>query len=145
MPINVNYRYVESELLYLYRDSDSVALLYDVEFEERVAATVPEAPALRAPDRGGRRAVDPGRGRLRGGAARRQPGARGFAPRSDDDLYIIYTGGTTGMPKGVMWTPRTCSWLGFWNPGEPRPPPAGRGRRTPRNGGPLVDDGRPRR
>nr|BFE86887.1 hypothetical protein GCM10020093_094880 [Planobispora longispora] len=45
VPINVNYRYVEAELLYLYRDSDIVALLFDVEFDERVAAVAPQVPS----------------------------------------------------------------------------------------------------
>ncbi len=35
--------------------------------------------------------------------SRRNSSTRGFAPRSSDDLYLVYTGGTTGMPKGVLW------------------------------------------
>ncbi|TMQ93059.1 acyl-CoA synthetase [Actinomadura soli] len=138
VPINVNYRYVESELLYLYRDSDSVALLYDVEFEDRVAATAPEAPKL-----GHLIAV--------GGAAPSIPGAvaydealkaadgtrTGFPARSADDLYIIYTGGTTGMPKGVMWTTEHLLFA-FWNPTLPRPAKPEDVVEMARNGGPLV-------
>ncbi|WP_030165663.1 acyl-CoA synthetase [Spirillospora albida] len=119
VPINVNYRYVESELLYVYRDSDSVALLYDVEFEDRVAATAPEVPELRhlvavggSPSIPGAVAYDE--------ALAGAPGTRGFPPRSPDDTYIVYTGGTTGMPKGVMWSTEQMLFA-FWNPTFPRP------------------------
>lgn len=103
VPVNVNYRYVEDELIYLYRDADLVALVFDAEFDGRVAAALPQCPKLRHLVRVG-------------GAGRGIPGAvpfteaeaagspeRGFPTRSGDDQFIIYTGGTTGMPKGVMW------------------------------------------
>ena len=44
VPVNVNYRYVEDELVYLYRDADLTALVFDAEFDERVAAAAPRAP-----------------------------------------------------------------------------------------------------
>ncbi|MGW0583972.1 AMP-binding protein, partial [Streptomyces sp. NPDC002920] len=47
VPVNVNYRYVEDELVYLYRDADLVGLVFDAEFADRVAAALPQAPALR--------------------------------------------------------------------------------------------------
>lgn len=47
VPVNVNYRYVEEELVYLYRDADLAALVFDAEFDERVAAAAPQAPGLR--------------------------------------------------------------------------------------------------
>lgn len=47
VPVNVNYRYVEEELVYLYRDADLAALVFDGEFDERVAAAAPRAPGLR--------------------------------------------------------------------------------------------------
>jgi acyl-CoA synthetase (AMP-forming)/AMP-acid ligase II len=105
VPVNVNYRYVEEELVYLYRDADLVALVFDTEFTERVAAALPQATALRhlirvgapAPDAPSLPAVD-----FTDAEASGSPG-RGFPPRSADDQFIIYTGGTTGMPKGVMW------------------------------------------
>ncbi|URN06680.1 acyl-CoA synthetase [Actinomadura madurae] len=136
VPINVNYRYVESELLYVYRDSDSVALLYDVEFEDRVAATAPQVPELRhliavggTPSIPGAVSYDE--------AVKDSDGTRGFPARSKDDLYIIYTGGTTGMPKGVMWSTEQIL-LGFWNPSLPRPSKPEDIVDNARNGGPLI-------
>ncbi|MER6125851.1 acyl-CoA synthetase [Streptomyces sp. NPDC001795] len=105
VPVNVNYRYVEEELVYLYRDADLVALVFDAEFTDRVAAALPRAEKLRhmvrvgtpAPDAVALPAVD-----FADAEAAASPG-RGFPARSADDQFIIYTGGTTGMPKGVMW------------------------------------------
>ncbi|MEW1629842.1 acyl-CoA synthetase [Streptomyces sp. NPDC089173] len=104
VPVNVNYRYVEEELVYLYRDADLAALVFDGEFDERVAAASRQAPALRHLVRVGSAPAPPG---LRAvpfteAEASGSP-SRGFEPRSADDQFIIYTGGTTGMPKGVMW------------------------------------------
>ncbi|MFJ6513562.1 acyl-CoA synthetase [Streptomyces sp. NPDC091406] len=106
VPVNVNYRYVEEELVYLYRDADLAALVFDGEFDERVAAAAPQAPGLRHLVRVG--AADPTAGPRPAAAPFAEAEAsgspdRGFAPRSADDQFIIYTGGTTGMPKGVMW------------------------------------------
>ncbi|MFF2510221.1 acyl-CoA synthetase [Streptomyces sp. NPDC058086] len=105
VPVNVNYRYVEEELVYLYRDADLVALVFDTEFTDRVAAALPRASALRhllrvgsaATDRASLPAVDFAEAEAAGSPE------RGFPSRSADDQFIIYTGGTTGMPKGVMW------------------------------------------
>ncbi|ETK33603.1 acyl-CoA synthetase [Microbispora sp. ATCC PTA-5024] len=102
VPINVNYRYVEAELGYLYRDSDIAVLMFDVEFDERVAHVAPDAPALRHLIAVGGDSAVPGAvpyGEALAGAS----DARDFPERSGDDVYVIYTGGTTGMPKGVMW------------------------------------------
>ena len=105
VPVNVNYRYVEEELVYLYRDADLVALVFDTEFTERVAAALPQAEQLRhlvrvgAPQADG---PDVPAVAFTDAEATGSP-ERGFPARSADDQFIIYTGGTTGMPKGVMW------------------------------------------
>ncbi|WP_326820307.1 acyl-CoA synthetase [Streptosporangium sp. NBC_01756] len=124
VPVNVNYRYIEAELLYLYQDSDIVALLFDVEFDGRVAAVASQAPELRhliaVGGTSGIEAAVPYEEALAG-----QPETRGFPERSGDDVYIIYTGGTTGMPKGVMWRSEDLFFgFGGGNPyGEPRATP----------------------
>ncbi|WP_030593922.1 acyl-CoA synthetase [Streptomyces anulatus] len=104
VPVNVNYRYVEAELVYLYRDADLAALVFDGEFDERVAAAAPQAPGLRHLVRVGSADAPPAVRVVSFTEAEESGDAgRGFAPRSADDQFIIYTGGTTGMPKGVMW------------------------------------------
>ncbi|MEO5877671.1 MAG: acyl-CoA synthetase [Streptosporangiaceae bacterium] len=124
VPINVNYRYVEAELVYLYRDSDIVALVYDVEFDDRVAAAAPQAPALRHLVAVGGPPAVPDAFRYADVLAS-HPDTRGFEPRSEDDHYIIYTGGTTGMPKGVVWGVKNLLYA-FANPTYPAPEtPAG--------------------
>ncbi|WP_200309201.1 acyl-CoA synthetase [Streptomyces adelaidensis] len=108
VPVNVNYRYVEEELVYLYRDADLVGLVFDTEFTGRVAKAVPRVEKLRHLVRVGTPAPDaPHVPALcvvgfAGAEASASP-ERGFPARSGDDQFIIYTGGTTGMPKGVMW------------------------------------------
>ncbi|WP_415960251.1 acyl-CoA synthetase [Streptomyces sp. 021-4] len=104
VPVNVNYRYVEEELVYLYRDADLAALVFDGEFDERVAAASAQAPALRHLVRVGSAAAPAGLAAVPFTEAEASGSpSRGFGPRSADDQFIIYTGGTTGMPKGVMW------------------------------------------
>ncbi|MFC4562128.1 acyl-CoA synthetase [Nocardiopsis mangrovi] len=129
VPVNVNYRYVSDELAYLYADADLAALVYDAEFADRIAAVLPAAPTLRhLLSVGGppipAEAVSAAEYES---ALAAQPPDRGFPERSGDDLYIIYTGGTTGMPKGVMWRQEDLFFAGHGggNPGgSPLPTPA---------------------
>jgi acyl-CoA synthetase (AMP-forming)/AMP-acid ligase II len=103
VPINVNYRYVEGELLHLYRDADLVALVLHGAFASRVAAIRSQVSKLTSylvVDDGTE--VDAGMIDYEGALAA-AGSARDFRARSADDLYCVYTGGTTGMPKGVMW------------------------------------------
>lgn len=94
VPINVNFRYVTDELRYIFDNADLVGVVYDPEYTDRLDSIAGELPKLRF-----RLAIGP----EYEAALAAQPSERDFEPRSGDDLYILYTGGTTGMPKGVMW------------------------------------------
>ncbi len=106
VPINVNYRYVEGELLHLFEDSEIAALVVHRAFAPRVAAVAPKATRLGAflvvEDASGAELELPGATDYEEALAEASPKGE-FGPRSSDDLYIVYTGGTTGRPKGVMW------------------------------------------
>ena len=111
VPINVNYRYTPAELEYIVTNSDSVAVVVELPDHQRtLAALLGSCPLLRSVIVVGAVTED-----LRGAAAARSiavvsfsdsqslPATPGFDPRTGDDLYVLYTGGTTGYPKGVMW------------------------------------------
>ncbi|HEV3226298.1 MAG TPA: acyl-CoA synthetase [Acidimicrobiales bacterium] len=97
VPINVNYRYVEDELRYLFNDADLKAIVHDAEFRGRVDAVRDGVPTLRSSLEVGGASDD-----YEKALAQSSPERRSIE-RSDDDHYVIYTGGTTGMPKGVVW------------------------------------------
>ncbi|MCX4096772.1 acyl-CoA synthetase [Nocardia sp. alder85J] len=104
-PFNVNYRYVEGELQYLLQDAGATALIYHAAFAPRVAKVLPELPGIRVliqiADESGN-ALLPGAVDYESVLAATEPEQLPQRP-SPDDLYVLYTGGTTGMPKGVLW------------------------------------------
>src|SRR4051794_41100842 len=106
VPININYRYVEAELQYLCTNADLVALVAQQEFAPRIAAIRANLPKLAhvviAADGSGASTEGLEFADYEEALAAASP-ERDFGPRTGDDMHIIYTGGTTGMPKGVMW------------------------------------------
>lgn len=103
--LNVNYRYVAEELEYLLTDSTARAVVVHSAFAPTLAEVLPRLPSLRVilqvPDESGNDLL-PGAVWYEDALATASP-QRPAVTWSADDLYMLYTGGTTGMPKGVMW------------------------------------------
>ena len=103
VPVNVNYRYLDEELWYLLDNSDAEALVFHSSLGERVARVIDRLPKLKLlveVDDGGAGQV-PGAVAYESLVAAHEPMAR--ITRDEGDIYMLYTGGTTGMPKGVMY------------------------------------------
>ncbi|GAC1610229.1 MAG: acyl-CoA synthetase [Mycobacteriales bacterium] len=143
VPINVNFRYVEEELLYLYNDAQLKAVVFDTEFVGRVAQVLDRVPTMQhlmavGPVDG--LELPPGTVTYENALAAQPDHREGFPTRSGDDLFIIYTGGTTGMPKGVMWRQEDIFFAGMgggYPAGDPLASPGEAGERALANS-PMV-------
>ena len=104
--VNVNFRYVEGELRYLFDNSDMVALVHERQYCDRVAAVLPDTPNVKTvlvvEDGSDCDYLRYGGVSFYSALAQGAP-ERDFGERGADDIYLLYTGGTTGFPKGVMW------------------------------------------
>jgi len=103
VPVNVNYRYLDEELWYLLDNADAEALVFHSSLGDRVARVVDRLPKLKLLVE-----VDDGNPGQVPGALAYEDVLAGHDPmpritRAEDDIYMLYTGGTTGMPKGVMY------------------------------------------
>src|SRR5688500_521367 len=106
VPVNVNYRYVAEELRYLFADADLVAVVHEAAFaplidDVRAGGALPLLQTTLA------------RGDAYESALASSSPVRLDIERSGDDLYVLYTGGTTGMPKGVMWRQEDIFFAAF--------------------------------
>ncbi|MBE5470956.1 AMP-binding protein [Mycobacteroides abscessus] len=104
--VNVNYRYVEAELHYLFENSDMAALVHERRYSDKVANVLPSTPNVKTAivvEDGADGSFDSYGGVPFADALAQGSPERDFGERSPDDIFLIYTGGTTGFPKGVMW------------------------------------------
>jgi fatty-acyl-CoA synthase len=102
-PVNVNYRYMDSELVYLLDNADADAIFFETCYADRVQQIIHHLPGIKLLIQ-----VDDGTGELMREAVGFEDSIEANEPlqrleQDPKDLYMIYTGGTTGMPKGVMY------------------------------------------
>ncbi len=122
VPVNTNFRYGPEELAYLWDNADAIAVVFHGAFTEQVSRVRRRVPSVRLwlhVDDGTEPCPD---WAVAYADAARSATARTVAPwgRSPDDLIFLYTGGTTGMPKGVMW--RHADLYSHANAGTPIDP-----------------------
>ncbi|MEO1321406.1 MAG: AMP-binding protein, partial [Pseudomonadota bacterium] len=104
--VNVNYRYLDDELVYIIDNSDSTVVLYDVEFRDNVLRVKDRLPTVKVWVEVGGTDTPPDFAVRYEALAESGDGSPLRIERAPDDLMFLYTGGTTGMPKGVMWSHR---------------------------------------
>lgn len=110
--VNVNYRYVADELAYILADSDATVLVYDARLRDCVSEVVDRSPLVRTyVEIGGE--DEPPTFAIRFEGLVEGDGRPVGIARSPDDRFFIYTGGTTGMPKGVVWTHGELNAIGL--------------------------------
>ena len=136
VPVNVNYRYRGEELRYLFNNADLVAVIHDPEFSALLDEISDDCDTLE-------HCISLGKPELHTHLAYESLIAEGDPAlarreRGDDDIFMLYTGGTTGMPKGVMWPHRALfmaalGGLGYGHPDGPI--------KTPEEAGPRAVDG----
>ena len=111
VPVNVNYRSVPDELRYIFVDSGMRAVVTEPEFVPSIAAIRNDVPALISVLRAG---ADYSAALTAQSAGPLEQGAR-----SGDDMYVLYTGGTTGSPKGVVWRHEDLYFAALGGRGRP--------------------------
>jgi len=126
VPINVNYRYKKDELIYLFDNSDAEAIIFQSNFHQQILLIQNDLPKVKAFVETSQNDFD-----KESTFDSLENIMQTFSPldhqdRSEDEIYMIYTGGTTGMPKGVMYKQggfvismlKTLKTMGFSVPKE---------------------------
>ncbi len=116
VPINLNYRYVEAELRYLYEDADLVIVIHHRQFSSRIALVARDTAKLEhliVVGDSSDQLPPPGAIDYEKALAAADPARPHNPSRNGDDWYIAYTGGTTGMPKGVVWRQEDIFFAGM--------------------------------
>jgi acyl-CoA synthetase (AMP-forming)/AMP-acid ligase II len=122
VPMNTNYRYLDDELVYVWSDAGAAAIVFDAAFEEVVKRVRPRLPTVRTWIRVGNGDAVRGSWAIdyEDAVASREADA---VRASGDDRYLLYTGGTTGLPRGVVWLQRDLvGYLGTASPTAPGRP-----------------------